>query len=267
MADPEDVVSDSLFDELLSLAVSVARAAGALLRDGRETDLAPETKSSPTDVVTAMDRAAESLIVGRLLEVRPDDGVLGEEGAARDGTSGVRWVIDPLDGTINYLYGLPGWSVSIAAEQGGEVVVGVVFDALRDRCYTAVRGRDATRNGVAIHVRPPATLAQALIGTGFGYAAERRATQAVVVAAVLPKVRDIRRMGSAALDLCAVAEGSLDGYYEVGLAPWDLAAAGLIAERAGAIVGGLHGAAAGPDLVIAAPPGLFTPLHDLLAAG
>lgn len=261
------MASDGLLEELTALAVPVAKAAGVLLREGRATaDLAPESKSSPTDLVTSMDRAAESLIVERLLAARPHDGLLGEEGAARDGTSGVRWVIDPLDGTINYLYGLPNWSVCIAAEWEGEVVVGVVFDAIRDRCYLAVRGRGASRDGQSIRVRPPAELGHALIGTGFGYVAQRRVEQAQVVSAVLPKVRDIRRMGSAALDLCAVAEGSIDGYYEVGLAPWDLAAAGLIATEAGAVLGGWHGAPAGRDLVIAAPPGLFAPLHDLLAS-
>jgi fructose-1,6-bisphosphatase/inositol monophosphatase family enzyme len=265
MVYPGDAAAGPLLAELASLASSVAKAAGVLLCAGRHGDLAPETKSSPTDVVTAMDRAAESLIVGRLLAARPDDGILGEEGAARKGGSGVRWVIDPLDGTVNYLYGLPGWAVCIAAELGGAVVVGVVVDALRDRCFVAVRGQGATCNGEPIHCRPPAALEQALIGTGFGYVAERRAVQAQVVAEVLPNVRDIRRFGAAALDLCAVAEGTLDGYYETGLAPWDLAAAGLIATESGAVVGGLHGAAAGHDLVIAAPPGLFGPLHDLLA--
>lgn len=259
-------VDGALLEELVALALPVAVAAGELLLSGWDTtDLAPETKSSPTDVVTVMDRAAESLITERILAQRPADGLLGEEGASRDGTSGVRWVIDPLDGTVNYLYGLPSWSVCIAAEWGGEAVVGVVFDPTRDRRYVAVRGRGATRNGQSLRVRPPVSLDQALIGTGFGYLTQRRIEQARVVAAVLPKVRDIRRIGSAALDLCAVAEGSLDGFYEVGLAPWDLCAAGLIATESGATLGGLAGAPAGAELVIAATPGLFTQLHSLLA--
>jgi myo-inositol-1(or 4)-monophosphatase len=252
---------------LLALAAEVAREAGALLRDGRESLAgAPDTKTSPTDVVTAMDRAAEDLIVSRLMAARPDDGVLAEEGSERDGTSGVRWVVDPLDGTVNYLYRLPSWSVSIAAEVGGEVVAGVVYDVPRDVLWSARRGAGAFRDGREVRCSDAISLDAALVATGFSYSAEQRAKQGRVLAAVLPAVRDIRRLGSAALDLCAVAAGHVDGYFEQNLHPWDLAAGGLIAREGGCRVEGLHETPAGYQLVMAAPPPLFGLLHDLLVA-
>ena len=254
--------------ELLALAVETAAEAAAFLRDGRESLGDAEgdvtTKSTPTDVVTAMDTAAEAMIVGRLLGARPGDGVLGEEGASRVGTSGVRWVIDPIDGTVNYLYRLPCWSVSIGAEIDGEIVAGVVHDGPRDVAWTGLRGAGAYRNGVAIRCSPETDLSKALVATGFGYAAHRRAVQGAVAAALLPQIRDIRRNGSGALDLCSAAAGHVDVYYEQGLHPWDLAAGALIAREAGCVVGGLHGAAEGAALVIAAPPALFDAVHDLL---
>ncbi|HEX7355498.1 MAG TPA: inositol monophosphatase family protein [Mycobacteriales bacterium] len=252
--------------ELLALAVTVAHEAGALLRDGRESMSSDiDTKSSPTDVVTALDRASERLIAGRLLDARPDDGLLGEEGAARPGTSGVRWVIDPVDGTVNFLYRLPSWAVSIGCEADGEVVAGVVYDVPRDVTWTAVRGRGAFRNGAPVTCSTVDTLAGALVATGFSYESARRARQATIVADLLPRVRDIRRLGSAALDLCSAAAGHVDAYYEQGAYPWDLAAGGLIAAEAGCRVEGLHGAPAGRPLTIAAPPALFDLLHAALA--
>lgn len=198
----------ALYDELLDIALEAARRAGTLLVDGRPADLGvAATKSSPIDVVTEMDIASEKLITGFIGERRPDDGFLGEEGASTDGTSGVRWVIDPVDGTVNYLYGLPSWSVSIAAEKDGEVVVGVVAAPMRGETYQAVLGRGAFNNGERIRHRPAPPLSQALLGTGFSYVAERRAAQAEVLRTLLPQVRDIRRGGSAAIDLCDVACG------------------------------------------------------------
>jgi myo-inositol-1(or 4)-monophosphatase len=256
---------ETLLDELLALAERLARSAGELLVQRRPTDLGvAATKSSPTDIVTEMDTAAEALIVEGLRTARPGDGVLGEEGASDEGTSGVRWVIDPIDGTVNYLYSLPAWAVSIAAEIDGRVVVGVVHIPPLGETYTAVRGRGARCNGRRLSVRAAPSLEKALVGTGFGYERSRRARQAQILTTVLPAVRDVRRGGAASVDLCSVAAGRLDAYYERGLQPWDLAAGGLVAEEAGARVGGLDGRPAGGDLVIAGPPGLFDALHDLL---
>lgn len=252
--------------ELVALAARVAREAGAVLRDGRDRMAAEVgTKSSPTDVVTEMDHAAEELIVQRLLAARPEDGVLGEEGGERPGSSGVRWVIDPIDGTVNYLYRLPNWSVSVAAEVAGTVVAGVVYDGPRDILWSAASGAGAFRQGVAVHSSQVARLDRALLATGFSYEASRRRLQGQVVAALLPRVRDIRRLGSAALDLCNAAAGYVDAYAEQSLNPWDLAAGGLIATEAGCRVEGLRGQPAGYPMVVAAPPQLFDELHDLLA--
>ncbi|WP_439654198.1 inositol monophosphatase family protein [Streptacidiphilus anmyonensis] len=256
-----------LYAELLDVAVEAASRAGALLRDGRPADLGvAATKSSAVDVVTEMDLAAEKLITELLAERRPDDGLLGEEGASREGTSGVRWVIDPLDGTVNYLYGLPAWAVSIAAELDGEVVVGVVEVPPRGERVHAVRGQGAHLNGRALRVRTAPPMDRALIGTGFGYLQQRRARQAEVLATLLPRVRDIRRGGSAAVDLCDVAAGRLDGYYERGLNPWDYSAGALIAAEAGALVSGRPGQPASPELTVSAPTGLFEPLQAALEA-
>jgi myo-inositol-1(or 4)-monophosphatase len=252
---------------LLGLAVTVADDAGRLIRARRsavERMAVAATKSTPTDVVTDADTAAEALIRDRLLAARPDDGLLGEEGGSVAGRSGVVWVVDPIDGTVNYLYGLPEYAVSIAAEVDGTTVVGVVHNPTSGQTWTAIRGRGAVLDGRSIRESGCDRLDRALIATGFGYDARRRARQADVLRHVLPKVRDIRRVGAASLDLCAVASGLVDGYYERGLATWDLAAGCLIAEEAGAIVAGISGRAAGPDLVIAAGPALFPALHDLL---
>jgi myo-inositol-1(or 4)-monophosphatase len=251
--------------ELLDIALEAARRAGALLRDGRPADLGvAATKTSPIDVVTEMDIAAEKMITGYIAERRPDDGLLGEEGASREGSTGVRWVIDPLDGTVNYLYGLPSWAVSIAAEVAGEAVVGVVAAPMRGETYHAVRGQGAYVDGVRAHCRPAPPFEQALIATGFGYLTERRVGQAEVVRALLPRVRDIRRGGSAAIDLCDLGCGRLNGYYERGLNPWDYAAGALFAREAGALTGGRPGEPASTQLTVAAAPGLFEPLQRLL---
>ncbi|MFJ6694541.1 inositol monophosphatase family protein [Streptomyces sp. NPDC091272] len=263
-------MTDALCNELLAVALEAARRAGELLRDGRPDDLAvAATKTSSVDVVTEMDIAAEKLITGFLTAHRPDDGVLGEEGSATEGSSGVRWVIDPLDGTVNYLYGLPTWAVSIAAEYEGEALVGVVEAPLRGETYRAVRGAgaycdSASGTGRRLAVRPAPPLGQALIGTGFGYLAERRKRQAEIAGQLIPGFRDIRRGGSAAIDLCDVAAGRLDGYYERGLNPWDMAAGDLIAREAGALTGGRPGERPSGDLAVAAPPGVFEPLQQLL---
>jgi myo-inositol-1(or 4)-monophosphatase len=256
---------DQLKAELLELALEATHRAGALLLDGRPADLeVTATKSSAVDVVTEMDLASEKLITGYLSERRPDDGFLGEEGASSQGSSGVRWVIDPLDGTVNYLYGLPSWAVSIAAEFEGETVVGVVEVPPRRETFRAALGHGAFRNAKPIQCRPAPPLDQALVGTGFNYIAERRAAQAALVRQLIPRVRDIRRSGSAAVDLCDVGAGRLDAFYERGLHAWDLAAGDLIAREAGARTGGRPGLAPDGELAVAASPGVFEILQPLL---
>ncbi|ONK10727.1 inositol monophosphatase family protein [Streptomyces sp. MP131-18] len=255
---------------LLALAREAAGRAGRLLRDGRPADLGvAATKSSPIDVVTEMDLAAERLITGFLAERRPDDAFLGEEGGVSGGTSGVRWVVDPLDGTVNYLYGLPQWAVSIAAEVDGEAVAAAVAAPMRGESYHALLGGGAFRTAAdgssePLRPRPSPPLDQALIGTGFNYVATVRTAQAAVARRLIPRVRDIRRSGSAAIDLCDVAGGRLDGFYERGLAPWDLAAGDLIAREAGAVTGGRPGLRPDGDLAVAATPGVFAELQPLL---
>jgi myo-inositol-1(or 4)-monophosphatase len=259
-------VTDPDLTALRTLAEATARAAGDLLRRAQAQSRAEiSTKSTGTDMVTEIDRASEVLITERLRDERPDDGVLGEEGVDIPGTSGVRWVVDPLDGTTNYLYGFPGYNVSIAAEVNGEAVVGVVYDVVRDELFSAARGLGATRDGEPIRASGATELAHALVGTGFAYDPDRRRRQAEVLVEVLPRVRDIRRQGAAALDLCSVACGRLDAYYERGLAAWDLAAGGLIATEAGALVTGFQGGPPTPGAVVAAAPGIAAPLRALLA--
>ncbi len=221
-------------EELRDLARSVAHEGANLAREMQlgGIDVAG-TKTSVVDVVTEADRAVESLIRQRITALRPDDAILGEEGDDRPGTSGVRWVVDPIDGTVNYLYGLPDCAVSVAAEVDGKVVAGAVVTIPTGLEYAAALGHGATRDGQPIAVRPTPPLAERLVLTGFGYQREVRAHQARCVARLLPDVRDIRRMGSCALDLCHVAEGSADGYAEDGPQPWDWSAGGLVLREAG----------------------------------
>ncbi|MCM2578871.1 inositol monophosphatase family protein [Streptomyces meridianus] len=256
---------EQLKNELLGIALEAAHRAGELLRDGRPADLGvAATKTSSIDVVTEMDLAAEKLITGFLGERRPEDGLLGEEGADTRGSSGVRWVIDPLDGTVNYLYGLPSWAVSIAAQRDGETLVGVVTIPMRGETFRAVQGAGARLGDRPLACRTAPRLEEALIGTGFGYLTERRAAQGEVVRRLLPKVRDIRRGGSAATDLCDLAAGRFNGYYERGLNPWDFAAGELIAREAGALTGGRPGDPLSGELAVAGAPGVFEPLQRLL---
>ena len=259
------VSTDLDLDALLALATDTAHEAGALLVQLREvvrTDVG--TKSSATDMVSDADRASERLIVARILEARPGDAVLGEEGGERPGTSGVRWVVDPLDGTTNYLYGQPAFVVSIGVEVDGRTAVGVVFDPSHGETFAAIAGRGATCNGTPIRVSTKADLATSLLGTGFNYSAEERAAQGQVIAHVLPLVRDIRRRGAAALDLCWVACGRLDAYYERGLQAWDMAAGDLIVREAGGLTSAIEGGPAVPGSMLAAPPALAEPLRSLL---
>lgn len=260
---------------LADLAVELARRAGELVRRGRaggdtggSARLDVSTKSSPTDVVTDMDRASEHLLVAELSARRPDDAILGEEGGSRAGSSGVRWLIDPIDGTANYLYALPMYAVSVAAERDGQVVAGAVHNPASGETFRAVRGGGAWLGDRRLDVRTGSTsggdLARALVGTGFGYRAADRAEQAAVLARLLPRVRDVRRMGAASLDLCFAAAGRLDAYFERGLSPWNYAAGCLVAEEAGLVVHGLRGRPAGPWFVLAAAPDLAADLAATL---
>jgi myo-inositol-1(or 4)-monophosphatase len=253
---------------LLDLAVSAAHEAGELVASARREHRVEveKTKTSPTDVVTAVDIASERTIRERVFAARPDDGFLGEEGDDVAGTSGVVWIADPIDGTVNFLYGIPQFAVAIAARVDGTVVAGVVHNPMSGETFTAVRGGGAYLDGGRLTGSACADVAEALVATGFGYRAEDRAVQAVEIGRLLPTVRDIRRLGSAALDLCFVAAGRVDAYVERGLKPWDLAAGGLIVEESGGRVEGLDGAPAQELLVVAASSGLFPAFHDRLKA-
>ncbi|MDX6279138.1 MAG: monophosphatase [Kribbellaceae bacterium] len=253
--------------DLLKLAVEVAAEAAQLIVERRRgTVTVADTKSTATDIVTAVDRESEELIRARVLAARPDDSFLGEEGDDVNGTSGVRWVVDPIDGTVNYLYDIPTYAVSIAVEVDGQTVAGVVVDAPKGEMFTATLGGGAFLDGKPIRVSECPDLSKALVGTGFGYDPDRRQVQAEVVQSLIAKVRDIRRIGVGAIDLCYVACGRLDAVYERGLNPWDYGAGALIASEAGATVGGIDGAPVSLEMSIAATPAVFSALHDVLAA-
>jgi len=250
-----------LAPELLDLALRIARQAGELLMK-RPLTFEVTSKSVAIDIATQMDRDSERLIVDSLLAARANDGIIGEEGSSRPTSSGITWVIDPVDGTVNYLYGLPGWSVSIAAKDDEGVLAGVVHAPTIGSTWTATLGGGSFFNGTAIRCNDPVSLDRALIGTGFVYDVSMRAQQGKVVSALLPHVRDIRRMGSAAVDICNVAMGAFDGYFELGLKEWDLAAAHLIASESGALISTDSG-----DLTCCAGPSLYPVLIQALEAG
>jgi myo-inositol-1(or 4)-monophosphatase len=264
---PDDVT----VADLRELAERLARAAGDLVRTGRPDRVeVASTKSSATDVVTRMDADSEALLRREIAAARPDDAVLGEEDGASSGTSGITWVVDPIDGTVNYLYGVASYAVSVAAVVGAPdpqewtVLAGAVHSVVDGRTWTAGLGGGATVDGRSLRVVEPTSLAQCLVGTGFGYDADRRRAQARVLVEVLPRVRDIRRLGSAAIDLCLVASGELDLYYERGLNPWDMAAGGLVAQEAGAVLTGLRERAADHEMTVAGASGRVGELVRLL---
>jgi myo-inositol-1(or 4)-monophosphatase len=255
--------------ELLVLALSVVRPAAELAREMRIRGVSGvTTKSTETDVVTAADQAVERQVRDALAAARPGDRVFGEEygTASTGGDSDVRWILDPIDGTVNYLYGLPMYAVSLGVEVGGRVVAGVVHNPVTGDEWTATLGGGAWRDGRRLRCSAVSDLGLALVGTGFAYDAARRAHQAKVAAGLLPRIRDIRRFGVASIDLCLAAEGALDAVYEKGLNPWDYAAGGLVASEAGMLVTGLNGAPPGPGFLLAAPPTIHRRLHDELAA-
>jgi myo-inositol-1(or 4)-monophosphatase len=252
-------------DEFLPLAVELARSAGRRIVVMRDDAVASATsKSTPTDPVTAADTEAERIIVEGILDARPHDGVAGEEGTNRAGTSGVIWHIDPIDGTANFVYGIPAYSVSIGVEVDGVLTAGAVYNPVADELFSAQIGNGATLNGDPIRVSQPTDCSMALVGTGFGYNPDRRRAQGGVLAELLPAIRDVRRAGSAALDLCSVASGRLDAYYEAGLNKWDFAAGALIATEAGAVCGDLAGEAPNERFLLAAAPSIHRPLAELL---
>ncbi|MEY4130795.1 MAG: hypothetical protein RLZZ31_919 [Actinomycetota bacterium] len=251
-------------NELLQLAVATARETADLLLASVNTELKIDTKTSATDLVTEIDRAAEKIIVERITKARPQDAILGEEGADRPGTSGVQWIIDPIDGTTNFVYGHPGFAVSIAAEFNGMPLIGVVHDPMHNEVFSAVRGQGAFCNGNPIAVRSTTTLETSLIATGFGYSSDRRRAQAGVMANLSGSIRDYRRMGAASVDLCSVACGRVDAYFERGLQKWDYAAGALIASEAGALLGDLNGGDCSSYYCIAATPAVFNELCQAL---
>jgi myo-inositol-1(or 4)-monophosphatase len=259
-------VSAPATGELADLAEAIAREAGAPLRDAfRDGVSRISEKSSPTDLVSEADQEAERLIRERLATARPGDGVLGEEQGDAEGSTGVRWVVDPLDGTTNFLFGIPQWAVSIACEDAGGTLAGVVYDPMRDEVWRAERDGPALLDGEPIRPSQRRDLATALVSTGFGYDAEVRRAQAAVAARVLPAVRDLRRLGSAALDLAWTAAGRYDAFYEHGLNAWDVAAGELICVRAGLERRDLAPIGPSNPGLLVAPPALLGPLLELIA--
>lgn len=264
---------DTSIADLVSHATTFAKMAGELIRRNRPLLVeVAATKTSDVDPVTAMDLASEDLLVQLIRAARPQDAILGEEGGfLQEGTSGLTWVIDPIDGTVNYLYGIHNYAVSVAVvsgpaqPEGWQVLAGAVHRVPDGVTYSAGRGLGAHRDGAPLQLERPKPVELSLVGTGFGYDANRRRAQGRVVAELLPQVRDIRRLGSAALDLCAIADGQLDIYYERGLQAWDMAAGMLVAQEAGARVGGLHSQVATSELTIAAHPEVYGEFAGLLA--
>jgi myo-inositol-1(or 4)-monophosphatase len=263
-------------EDLLEVAVEAARHGGALLaervRDGAEREVS--SKSTPTDLVSEADLASERGIRELLASLRPDDGFVGEEGDHVEGTSGLSWVVDPLDGTVNFLFGLPQWCVSVAVrDAGGTILAGAIHDPSREQLFSAARGARAMLTGPegtielgdAHALRPRASeLASAMVATGFAYDARVRAAQAQVLASVIPRVRDIRRFGSAALDLAWTAAGRYDAYFERTVKPWDIAAGTLLCEAVGLQVVGLPEHEDLPWGILVAPPALCEPLLALV---
>ncbi len=257
--------------ELLSLARDIALQAGALARQRRfEGVEVAASKSTPVDIVTEADRETEALIRALIADARPGDGFFGEESDASGGSSGLTWIVDPIDGTVNFLYGIPHYAVSIAVVEGDPdpqtwtALAGVVVNPATGELFTATAGGGAFLGDAAIRVAPPVELSQALIGTGFAYDSIVRGEQGSLVAALLPRVRDIRRLGTASLDLCFVAAGRLNAYFERTLSPWDHAAGALIAQEAGATVKGRGDRRPSREFILAAHPNVARELESLL---
>jgi myo-inositol-1(or 4)-monophosphatase len=254
---------------LLELACRLATEAGRLAARGRQEavreELTTATKSTLTDLVTVYDRAAEKYIAAALREARPNDAIVGEEGTALSGRSGLAWFVDPIDGTTNFVYGLPSWSTSVAVARDGVMVAGAVYVPVTDELFAARLGGGATLNGERIRRSDCVDLSLALVATGFSYAPAMRTLQAQRVAGLISSIRDVRRLGSAAIDLCHVACGRVDAYYEEHLNAWDAAAGELIAREAGAVTSDFDGGPADPTNIVAASPAIHAALLELLA--
>ncbi len=274
----ENSNSPDVAAQLLPLVLELAKVGGELAAERRTGVITvADTKSSAVDVVTAVDREVEELLRSRIAAARPDDSILGEEGDDVVGTSGLTWVIDPIDGTVNYLYGVPFWAVSVAVCAGApnaddwKLLAGAVVAPTLGSQWHASAGGGAFKDGKRIAINSSDNLGVALLATGFGYRAEQRAEQAEILRGVLPQVRDIRRMGSAAIDLCMVADGTLDGYFESGVNPWDMAAGELVIRESGGVVTGLGGQAASPRMVVAGNPAIAPQIarivNDAASAG
>ncbi|TRZ72573.1 MAG: inositol monophosphatase [Actinobacteria bacterium] len=261
------MTTSNLTTQLLHTATTLARQAGAMALEGRRNGLQNvQTKSTATDMVTEFDKASEVMIVQGLESMRPDDAIIGEEGASHSGTSGITWHIDPIDGTTNFLYALPTWAVSIGAVDEQGPIAGAVYIPALDEMFFATRGGGAFCNGAPIRCNPLDDVSKALVCTGFSYAADQRTLQATRVARFIHQVRDIRRFGAASIDMCFVACGRFDAYFEENLHSWDIAAGDLIAREAGCQTGDFEGNAIRPAQVLVSPPQIFRQLSTLILA-
>ena len=259
--------ADQLASQLLQVATTLAKQAGDMALAGRKAGLHNvQTKSTATDMVTEFDRASEVLIVEGIRAARPEDAIVGEEGASVSGTSGITWYIDPLDGTTNFLYDLPAWAVSIGAEDSSGPLAGVVYIPALGEMFTATRGGGAFLNGVPIQSNNIADVSQALVCTGFSYSADQRTIQAQRVSRFIHQIRDIRRAGAAAIDLCFVACDRIDAYFEENLHQWDISAGILIAHEAGCRSGDFSGHTPRPAEILTTAPAIFDQLSQLIMA-
>lgn len=258
-------MSDSLATSLVELATTIAHEVGAVALAGRKHGLTDvSTKSTSTDMVTEYDKLTEASIITALRATRPDDSIVGEEGGGHTGTSGITWFVDPIDGTTNFLYDLPTWTVSLGAHDANGELAAVVFCPPLNETYTATRGGGAYLNGTRIYCNEVTDIAQCLIATGFNYSPDNRLVQAARIPKIIAEIRDIRRLGSASLDLCFVAVGRYDAYYEEHLFPWDLAAGTLIAKESGCTIGSIDGGDILPSAILASPAAVFTQIQNLI---
>jgi len=258
-------MNTTLAIDLVNLGTAIAHEVGAVALAGRKRGLREvSTKSTSTDMVTEYDKLTEASIITALRAARPDDSIVAEEGGGHTGTSGITWFVDPIDGTTNFLYDLPTWTVSLGAHDAEGELAAVVFCPPLNETYTATRGGGAFLNGTRIYCNEINNIAHCLIATGFNYSPDNRLIQAARIPKIIANIRDIRRLGSASLDLCFVAVGRYDAYYEEHLFPWDLAAGTLIAKESGCIIGSIDGGEVQPSAILASPPGVFTQIQDLI---